>query len=100
MDDVLVDAQLEISKEMISRLRIHNVVRFIDSSETTPMVETNRFKDAEDSKIVVSLPLPHVFSIEHAVKAIEAKRDHYTAKFEHKMRAEREFYANKHGGSD
>ena len=100
VDDIVIDAPLDISTEMISRLGIHQVVCFMGPApdHLIPSV-TDRFRDAKEAGILVKVPLPKAFNLEDAAQKIGEKKEHFSAKFERKMKAEREFYDTKHGKS-
>lgn len=100
MDDIVVDAPLKISTEMISRLGVHQVVRFVGpKSDEQVEGDIDRFQDAKEAGIVVELPLPKAFNLEDAAQKIQEEKEHFSAKFERKMKAEREFYDAKHGAT-
>ena len=98
VNDIVVDAPLRISTEMISRLGIHQVVRFVGPmSDQEIEGETDRFQDAKEAGIVVEVALPKAFNLKDAAQKIQEEKEHFSAKFQRKMKAEREFYDAKHG---
>jgi ethanolamine-phosphate cytidylyltransferase len=93
VSDVLIDAPYEITPEMIASLNITEVVRGATSDESD---EDGRYKHAKEAGIFAVIERPSDFSIGSIIERIHHNQEAFQAKFQKKMRAERQFYEEKH----
>jgi ethanolamine-phosphate cytidylyltransferase len=97
VSDVLIDAPYEITPEMIASLNITEVVR-----GATPDVsdEDGRYKHAKKAGIFTVIERPSDFSIGSIIERIHHNQEVFQAKFQKKMKAEKQFYEEKHSSRD
>jgi ethanolamine-phosphate cytidylyltransferase len=93
VSDVLIDAPYEITPEMIASLNITEVVRGATPDESD---EDGRYKHAKKAGIFTVIERPSDFSIGSIIERIHRNQEVYHAKFQRKMKAERQFYEEKH----
>eukprot|EP00527_Entomoneis_sp_CCMP2396_P006616 CAMPEP_0198142054 /NCGR_PEP_ID=MMETSP1443-20131203/4952_1 /TAXON_ID=186043 /ORGANISM="Entomoneis sp., Strain CCMP2396" /LENGTH=489 /DNA_ID=CAMNT_0043804991 /DNA_START=105 /DNA_END=1574 /DNA_ORIENTATION=+ len=96
VDDVLIDAPYEITQEMISSLKIDEVLESPDTGYGSSSSQgSDRFgKIPKD--IVHNIEQPYKFSLSNILERIQRNQDHFQARFQRKMMAERQFYEKKH----
>lgn len=92
VNDVLIDAPYEITPEMISSLNITEVVRGETQEDSD---EDGRYKCPKDAGIFKVIERPSDFSIGSIIERIQKNQSVFSAKYQKKMRAERQFYEEK-----
>jgi ethanolamine-phosphate cytidylyltransferase len=100
VDDVLIDAPYEVSPEMISSLRINEVVHgttsdaTFDGNRDERYVE--RYKHPREAGIFTMIESPINFKQEDVMSRIREHQAAYEAKFARKLKAEIDFYEQKY----
>jgi ethanolamine-phosphate cytidylyltransferase len=97
VSDVLIDAPYEITPEMIASLNITEVVRGATPDDSD---EDGRYKHAKKAGIFTVIARPSDFSIGSIIERIHHNQEVFQAKFQKKMKAERQFYEEKHSSRD
>lgn len=99
VDDVLIDAPYEITPEMISSLRIAEVIHgSCDEDEDDYNDQGERFRHAREAGIFHVVESPSDFRLERIFKRIHRNQATFQARFERKMKAETHHYQAKYGG--
>lgn len=96
MDDVLIDAPYHMTRDMIASLNIACVVRGTQTSGKA--IDDTRHKAAKEAGIFNVITSPSDFRLDNIVQRIENNQEAFQAKFDRKMKAEGEFYKDKHSG--
>jgi ethanolamine-phosphate cytidylyltransferase len=97
VDDVLLDAPFQITREMISSLRINEVVRGTNTDLGDNGADHEfRYKYAKDAGIFSVVQSPSDFRFQSIVKRVRKNFDAFQLKFDRKMKAEIEFYEEKY----
>jgi ethanolamine-phosphate cytidylyltransferase len=95
VSDVLIDAPYEITPEMIASLK-YEVVR----GAFGRVDEDGRYKHAKKAGIFTVIERPSDFSIGSIIERIHHNQEVFQAKFQKKMKAEKDFYEEKHSSRD
>jgi ethanolamine-phosphate cytidylyltransferase len=99
VDDVLIDARYEITREMISSLNIAEVIHGTISDDMEDVGDEDaRYKHAKATNIFSVVKSPSDFRLENIVKRIHRNEEAFQARFERKMKAETQQYSEKYGG--
>jgi len=96
VDDVLIDSPYQISSDMVSTLNIKAIFHGTSSDGTDHDV---RYKYAKEAGLFSVLQSPCDYNVQNVANRIYQNQDAYEAKFERKMKAETDFYQEKHNGS-
>ena len=100
MDDVLIDAPLEITPDMIASLHISEVVHGTESDHNNVSSGSNYFDDRyrypKEMGLYTTIQSPSEFKLEHIVGRIQKKHVELQAKIDRKKKAEREWFENKY----
>jgi ethanolamine-phosphate cytidylyltransferase len=101
VDDVLIDAPYEITPEMISSLKITEVIHGTIRDDTVEDLEDEdaRYEHAKEAKLFFVLKSPSDFRLEDIVKRIHRNQETFQARFDRKMKAETQHFEQKHGGA-
>jgi ethanolamine-phosphate cytidylyltransferase len=100
VDDVLIDAPYEVCPEMISSLRINEVVHgttsdaTFDDNRDERYVE--RYKYPREAGIFTVIESPSNFKHEDIMSSIREHQAAYEVKFARKLKAEIDFYEQKY----
>jgi ethanolamine-phosphate cytidylyltransferase len=101
VDDVLIDAPYEISSEMISSLRIAEVVNGtfeIDGEFCSD--EDERYKHAKERGIYHRIKNFSAFSLETIFERVHRNQESFRTRFERKMNSEAQHYRKKYSDVD
>lgn len=94
VDDVLIDAPYEITKDMLSFLKISEVLESPGTDYAgNESLDRYRFVSKEARHRIEN---PCKFRVQNILQRIRRNQDQFQARFERKMNAEREFFENKH----
>lgn len=107
VDDVLIDAPLEITPEMITSLNISEVIHGTAPlrpdnnngssssyyNQTLSSYEDIRYRHVKNLNIYTTIPYPTSFRITSVLKRIHTNQEAFQAKFETKMESERRYMA-------
>jgi ethanolamine-phosphate cytidylyltransferase len=101
MDDVLIDAPLEVTPDMIASLHITEVVHGTESDHNHAASSDNnyfddRYRYPKEMGIYTTIQSPSEFKLEHIVGRIQKKHVELQAKIDRKKKAEREWFENKY----
>jgi ethanolamine-phosphate cytidylyltransferase len=98
VDDVLIDAPYEITRDMISSLNISEVVHgtMCDDIENVSD-EENRYRHAKEAGIFSVIKSPSDFRLENIVQRIHQNQEKFQEKFKRKQKAESDHYKQKYG---
>lgn len=100
VDDVLIDAPYEVTPEMISSLRIAEVIHGTsDEDEAYCWDKDDRYRHAREAGIFHVVESPSDFQLERIFKRIHKNQETFQARFEKKMTAEAQHYLAKYGNS-
>lgn len=93
MDDVLIDAPLEITPDMIASLRITEVVHGTESDGYSDF--DDRYRYAKEMGIFSTMQSPSEFKLGNILSRIQLKQTEFQSKIDRKKKAERERFDNK-----
>jgi len=98
MDDVLIDAPLDISPDMIASLKITEVVHGTESDGYSDgeSESEDRYRFPKEMGMFTTIQSPNDFKLDNILSRIQKKQDHFKAKIDKKKKAEREWFDNKH----
>eukprot|EP01065_Artemidia_motanka_P000314 TRINITY_DN10132_c0_g1_i1.p1 TRINITY_DN10132_c0_g1~~TRINITY_DN10132_c0_g1_i1.p1 ORF type:complete len:518 (+),score=173.00 TRINITY_DN10132_c0_g1_i1:85-1554(+) len=101
-DDVLLDAPWDITKEMMSSLNISIVASGTVRDKSDKQSATQRPEEADhaiakEMGIYREIHSESKLTVDEIVRRIHDQRPRFEAKFEKKMKAEREYYGNRYG---
>jgi ethanolamine-phosphate cytidylyltransferase len=102
MDDVLIDAPLEVTPDMIASLHITEVVHGTESDHNHAASSSgnnyfdDRYRYPKEMGIYTTIQSPSEFKLEHIVGRIQKKHVELQAKIDRKKKAEREWFENKY----
>lgn len=96
VDDVLIDAPWDVSREMIASLNISVVVHGTEHSEDDSSTMKKEYKIAKELGIFKQLESPSSLDVKDIVARINANRERFEAKFEKKMATEQEYYQERY----
>ncbi len=97
VDDVLIDAPYEISRDMIASLHIDEVVRGTQSDDIgMARGDDSRYQYPKEAGIFTIIESPSNFNIESIIQRVNRHQETFQAKYERKMAAEKEFYQEKY----
>mmetsp|Transcript_11521 Transcript_11521/g.22292 ORF Transcript_11521/g.22292 Transcript_11521/m.22292 type:complete len:544 (+) Transcript_11521:52-1683(+) len=100
INDVLIDAPLEISPDMIASLKITEVVHGTESDDNSGETSLgDRYRYPKEMGILASIKSPSTFTLGNIVSRIQNKQTELQAKIERKKKAEREWFDNKYSTS-
>jgi len=100
VDDVLIDAPYEITRDMISHLNIGEVVRGVTRSDLGNVDETDaRYRYAREAGIFTLIDSRSTFSIASIVRRIQKNHEAFQARFVRKMEKESKDFEDKHQSS-
>lgn len=94
VDDVLIDAPFRLSQEMIASLKVTEVVSSPDAGYGA-REESDRFAGIRED-MVHCIQQKSKFSMSSILQRIRRNQQHFEARFERKMIAEKEFFGRKH----
>lgn len=98
VDDVLIDAPWQITKEMIASLNIavavHGTHR--DPDQLDEKTRQDHYQAARDAKIFKEISSPSTLDVKDIVKRINENRERFEKKFVSKMQAEEEYYSDRY----
>jgi len=89
VNDVLIDAPYEVTKEMIASLKIAKVVRARRRGKNISETEEHRYRHAKEAGILEVIDVDSSFQICNVIQKIQRNQETFQAKFERKMEAER-----------
>lgn len=89
VNDVLIDAPYEVTKEMIASLKIAKVVRARRRGKNISATEEHRYRHAKEAGILEVIDVDSSFQICNVIQKIQRNQETFQAKFERKMEAER-----------
>ncbi|OQR94192.1 ethanolamine-phosphate cytidylyltransferase [Achlya hypogyna] len=95
VDDVLIDAPWQITKEMIASLRLATVVHG-SHREMEDVSTEDPYKFAREAGIYKELPSPRTLDVKDIVDRINENRERFEKKFVKKMEAEKEYYDDRY----
>lgn len=96
-DDVLIDAPLEITPDMIASLRITEVLHGTVSDHNSNNVNVDdRYRYPREMGIFHTIQSPSEFKLDHIVARIQKKHVELQAKIDRKKKAEREWFDSKY----
>ena len=97
VDDVLIDSPYQITREMLSSLRVDEVLRGTYSDHRDDGGDRDfRYKYAKEACIFSMLQSPSEFRLQSIVERINSNHDVFQAKFDRKMKVETQFYQEKY----
>ncbi|EQC30624.1 ethanolamine-phosphate cytidylyltransferase [Saprolegnia diclina VS20] len=97
VDDVLIDAPWQVTKEMIASLRLAVVVHGSHrDAEDTDAAMDDHYKCAREAGIYRELPSPRNLDVKDIVDRIAENRERFEKKFVKKMEAEKEYYDDRY----
>eukprot|EP00569_Conticribra_weissflogii_P005104 CAMPEP_0171342984 /NCGR_PEP_ID=MMETSP0878-20121228/15927_1 /TAXON_ID=67004 /ORGANISM="Thalassiosira weissflogii, Strain CCMP1336" /LENGTH=542 /DNA_ID=CAMNT_0011845807 /DNA_START=17 /DNA_END=1642 /DNA_ORIENTATION=- len=100
INDVLIDAPLEITPDMIASLKITEVVHGTESDDNSGETSLgDRYRYPKEMGILASIKSPSTFTLGNIVSRIQKKQTELQAKIERKKKAEREWFDNKYSTS-
>ncbi|CAK4319231.1 unnamed protein product [Aphanomyces euteiches] len=101
VDDVLIDAPWEITKEMIASLRLSVVVHGSrrKGHDNDADMEVH-YKAAIEAGIYREVPSPRLMDVTDIVARITENRERFEKKFIKKMEAEKEYYDDRYAKKD
>jgi ethanolamine-phosphate cytidylyltransferase len=100
VDDVLIDAPYQITPEMISSLRLSEIIHgTISDNASDPDHDGERYRFAKEANIFSIFESPSQFRLENIVKRIHRNEEIFQVRFEKKMKAEKNHYQKKYSGS-
>mmetsp|Transcript_30102 Transcript_30102/g.64560 ORF Transcript_30102/g.64560 Transcript_30102/m.64560 type:complete len:544 (+) Transcript_30102:38-1669(+) len=100
INDVLIDAPLEITPDMIASLKITEVVHGTESDDISGETSLGyRYRYPKEMGILASIKSPSTFTLGNIVSRIQNKQTELQAKIERKKKAEREWFDNKYSTS-
>jgi ethanolamine-phosphate cytidylyltransferase len=93
VNDVLIDAPYAITNEMISSLKIAEVVRVNTGSHIDPLSDADdaRYHCAHVAGILNSVHVDTNFRIGNVIQRIQRNQSAFQSKFERKMKAEQDY---------
>lgn len=94
-DDVLIDAPLEITPDMIASLRINKVVHGTESDGYSDVDYDDRYRYPKEMGIYTTIQSPSDFKLDCIISRIQKKQTEYQNKIDRKKKAEREWFDNK-----
>lgn len=99
VDDVLIDAPLQLTREMLSSLAIDVVVHGTQNDLSEERQESNRlrYKIAQDLGVVVQLESPTTLNVSKIVGRILKNEATLQAKVDKKSKVEEEYYSQRYG---
>lgn len=101
MNDVLIDAPVEITPDMIASLRITEVVHGTESDDSSTDVSfDDRYRYPKEMGIFTSIKSPSEFKLRNIVSRIQKKQAEFQSKIDRKKRAEKEWFDNKYQNGD
>ena len=97
MNDVLIDAPLEVTPDMIASLKITEVVHGTESDFcSTDIKFDDRYRYAREMGIFTTIKSPSEFKLEDLLSRMQKKQTEFQEKINRKKRAEREWFDNKY----
>jgi ethanolamine-phosphate cytidylyltransferase len=96
VDDVLIDAPLQISPQMIQSLGIHEVLYGRRGDDFEVADKEDRYGYAKKAGIFTELNPPSNFTLSSIVDRIQANQAMFQAKIVKKKKAEADFYEEKY----
>jgi len=97
VDDVLIDAPMDVTPDMIASLRITEVARGSEfDDDSTDINVDDRFRFPREMGIVREIKSPSDFKLQNIIERIQTKQAEFQSKIERKKRAEREWFDNKY----
>jgi len=101
MNDVLIDAPMEITPDMIASLKITEVVHGTESDDGCSDVNfDDRYRFPKEMGIFTTIQSPSEFKLHNILSRIQKKQAEFQKKIERKKRAEREWFDNKYQNGD
>lgn len=98
VDDVLIDAPYNVSREMIASLNISEVVHgTVYDDIGSNRNDDSRYKEAKDLGLLSVLTSPCDFRLENIVYRIQENQEMFQARFKRKKEAENDHYQEKYG---
>lgn len=99
VDDVLIDAPWQVTKEMVASLNIAVVVHGSHRDEDharggVPLDQ--HYQYAREQGILKVIPSPSTLDVKDIVARINNNRERFEKKFESKMKSEEEYYADRY----
>jgi len=94
VNDVLIDAPLAITQEMIASLKISEVVHGTESDDIGAIDE--RYKYPREVGMLTAIKSPIDFKLVNILSRIQKKQAELQSKIERKKKAEREWFNNKY----
>jgi len=98
VDDVLIDAPWQVTKEMIASLHLSVVVHgsHRDADHLRGFSLEGHYKHARDAGVFKVLQSPSALDVKDIVARINNNRERFEKKFESKMKSEEEYYADRY----
>lgn len=96
VDDVLIDAPVTITPQMIQLLKIDEVIAGTRGDDFGEIVNNDRYSFVINAGIFTELPSPKKFTISNIVDRIQANQKVFQAKITKKKKAEVEYYEDKY----
>uniref|UniRef100_K3WAY2 ethanolamine-phosphate cytidylyltransferase n=1 Tax=Globisporangium ultimum (strain ATCC 200006 / CBS 805.95 / DAOM BR144) TaxID=431595 RepID=K3WAY2_GLOUD len=99
VDDVLIDAPWEVTKEMIASLNLSVVVHGThrDDTHLQGFSLEDHYRFAREAGIFKLIESPSKLDVNDIVTRINDNRDRFEKKFVSKMKAEEEYYTDRYG---
>lgn len=95
MDDVLIDAPVEITPDMIASLRITEVIHGTESDDSSISFD-DRYRYPKEMGIFTTINSPSDFKLNIILSRIQKKQAQFQSKIDRKKKAEREWFDNKY----
>lgn len=96
VDDVLIDAPWEVSREMIASLNISVVVQGTQNSDDKAKDTKSHFQIPKELGLYTLLDSPSCLDISDIIERINDNKDRFEAKFKKKMESEQEYYDDRY----
>ena len=101
VDDVLIDAPYEITRDMVASLNVAEVVHGSSGDNVgDTRSEGKRYQYPKDVGIFHVIASPSEFNLGSSVSLTQKNQSTFQAKFERKMKAEKNFYKEKYQSSN
>mmetsp|Transcript_27433 Transcript_27433/g.58956 ORF Transcript_27433/g.58956 Transcript_27433/m.58956 type:complete len:560 (+) Transcript_27433:50-1729(+) len=97
MNDVLIDAPMEVTPDMIASLRITEVVHGTESDDSSNDFSfDDRYRFPKEMGIFTTIQSPSKFKLQNIVSRMQKKQVEFQRKIDRKKAAEREWFDNKY----
>jgi len=101
VNDVLIDAPVEVTPDMIASLRITEVVRGTESDDSNTDLNFDvRYRFPREAGILTTVESPSNFRLDTILSRMQEKQEVFRKKVDRKKRAERTWFDNKYKGGN